>query len=150
MKSVTNIHWKDWCWSWNSHTWSTWCEELTHLRGPWCCERLRAGERGDRGWDGWMASPAQRTWVSVDSGCWWWSRRPGVLWFVGSQRVRHHWATELNWTPVASALKMYSLLLRHQEISMNTNLPNFFLLLFEIQEIKQYGYNLAIIEKYTL
>ena len=76
-----------------------WCEELTHLKRPWCWERLRAGGEGDnRGWDGWMASPTQWTWVWVDSGSWWWTGRPGVLWFMGSQRVRHDWATELNWT----------------------------------------------------
>ena len=54
--------------------------------------------RDDRGWDGWMASPTQWTWVWVDSRSWWWTGRPGVLLFMGSQRVRHDWATELNWT----------------------------------------------------
>ena len=59
----------------------------------------RQEEKGDdRGWDGWMASPTQWTWVWVDSGSWWWTGRPGVLWFMGSQRVGHDWATELNWT----------------------------------------------------
>ena len=62
-------HWKDWCWSWNSNTWATWCEELTHLKRPWCWERLRAGGEGDdRGWDGWMASPTRWIWVWVNSG----------------------------------------------------------------------------------
>ena len=56
------------------------------------------GEGDDRGWDGWMASPTQWTRVWVDSGSWWWTGRPGVLWFMGSQRVGHNWATELNWT----------------------------------------------------
>ena len=51
-----------------------------------------------RGWDGWMTSPTQWTWVWVNSGSWWWTGRPGVLWFMGSQRVGHDWATELNWT----------------------------------------------------
>ena len=46
-KSVLNIHWKDWCWSWNSNTLATWCEELTHLKRPWCWERLKAGGEGD-------------------------------------------------------------------------------------------------------
>ena len=41
--------------------------------------------RDDRGWDGWMASPTQRTWVWANSGSWWWTGRPGVLWFIGSQ-----------------------------------------------------------------
>ena len=51
----------------------------------------------DRGWDGWMASPTQQTWVWVDSGSWWWTGRPGVLRLMGLQRVRHDWVTELNW-----------------------------------------------------
>ena len=52
-KSVLNIHWKDWCWSWNSNTLATWCEELTHWKRPWCWERSKAGGEGhNRGWDG--------------------------------------------------------------------------------------------------
>ena len=67
-KSVLNIHWKDWCWSWNSNTFATWCEELTHWKRPWCWERLKAwGEGDDRGWDGWMASSTQWTWVWANS-----------------------------------------------------------------------------------
>ena len=63
-QSILNIHWKDWCWSWNSNTLATWCEELTHWKRPWFCERLKAGGEGDdRGWDGWMASLTQWTWV---------------------------------------------------------------------------------------
>ena len=54
--------------------------------------------RDDRRLDGWMASPTQWTWVWVGSGSWWWTGRPGVLRFMGSQRVRHDRATELNWT----------------------------------------------------
>ena len=53
--------------------------------------------RGCRGWDGWMASLTQWTQGWVDSWSWWWTGRPGVLWFMGSQRVRHGWVTELNW-----------------------------------------------------
>ena len=56
------------------------------------------GEGDDRGWDGWMASLTQWTWVWVNSGSWWWTGRPGMLQFMGSQRVRHNWVTELNWT----------------------------------------------------
>ena len=68
----------------NSNILATWCEELTHLKRPWYWERLRAGGEGDdRGWDGWMASPNQWTWVWVDSGSWWWTGRPGVLEFMG-------------------------------------------------------------------
>ena len=65
-RSVLRIHWKNWCWSWNSNTLATCCEELTHLQRPWWCKRLRAGEEGDdRGWDGWMTSLTQWTWVWV-------------------------------------------------------------------------------------
>ena len=53
-----------WCWHWNSNILATWCEEPTHWKRPWCWERFRAGrEGGDRGWDGWMASMTQWTWV---------------------------------------------------------------------------------------
>ena len=69
------------------------------LKRSWCWERLRAGGEGDdKGWDGWMASPTQWTWVWVDSGSWWWTGRPSVLQFMGLQRVRNDWVTELNWT----------------------------------------------------
>ena len=68
-KSVLNVHWKDCCWSWSSNTLATWCEELTHWKSPWCWERVRAGGEGDgRGWDGWMASPTQWTWIWANSG----------------------------------------------------------------------------------
>ena len=89
-----------------SHVWHFQrCKELTHLKRPWCWERLRAGGEGDeRGWDGWMASPTWWTWVWVDSSSWWWTVRPGVLRFMGSKRIRHDWATELNWTEVDSNL----------------------------------------------
>ena len=94
-----NIHWKDWCWSWNSNTLALWCEELAHWKRPWYWERLKVGGDGDdRGWDGWMAPPNQWTCVWVNSGSWWWTGRPGVLQFMGSQRVGHGWATELKWT----------------------------------------------------
>ena len=97
-KSVLNIHWKDWCWSWNSNTLANQCKKLTQWKKPWCWERLKAeGEGNDRGWHGWMASPTQWTWVWVGSGSWWWTGRPGVLQSMGLQRVRHDWATELNW-----------------------------------------------------
>ena len=72
-------------------------EELTHWK------RLMLGGIGgrrradDRRWDGWMASLTWLTWVWVNSGSWWWTGRPGVLWFMGLQRVRHDWATEMNW-----------------------------------------------------
>ena len=99
IQSVLNVHWKNWCWSWNSKTLATWCKELTHLKRPWCWERLKAGgERDDRGWDGWMASPTQWTWVWVNSKSWWWTGKPVVLESMESQRVGQDWATELKWT----------------------------------------------------
>ena len=70
-----------------------------YLEKPWCWERLKAGGEGDdRGWDGWMASPTQWTWVWVDSGSWWWTGRPGVLQSIESQRVEHDLVTETNWS----------------------------------------------------
>ena len=91
------LHW----WSWplwrfplskliNVFYGATSCEELTHWKRPWCWEGLGAGGKGDdRGWDGWMASPIQWKLVWVNSGRWWWTGRPGVLRFMGSQRVGH-------------------------------------------------------------
>ena len=55
------------------------------------------GEGNDREWDGWMASPTRWTWVWIDSGSWWWTGKPGMLQSIGSQKVGHDWATELNW-----------------------------------------------------
>ena len=71
----------------------------SNWKRPWCWERLGAGGEGDdRGWDGWMTSPTQRTWVWVNYGSWWWTGMPGVLGFMGSQRVGHDWQTKLNCT----------------------------------------------------
>ena len=77
----------------------TWCEGLPHLKRPWCWERLKVRrEGGYRGWGSWMVSLTQRIWVWVNSGSWWWTWKPGVLQFMGSQRVGHDWVTKLNWT----------------------------------------------------
>ena len=82
--------------------------ELTHWKRPWCWEGLGAGGEGDDwGWDGWMASLIWWTWVWVNSGSWWWTGRPGVLRFMGSQRVGHDWATELNWTDLNTLLSSF-------------------------------------------
>ena len=94
-----NIRWKDWCWSWNSNTLATWCEELTHLKRPWCWERLKAGGEGmrrrRRGWDGWMASPTRWTWVWTSSRSWWWTGKPGIHGIAKSWTWLSNW-TELN------------------------------------------------------
>ena len=69
----------------------------SHWKRPWCWERLKArGDRDDRWWDGWMVSLARWTWVWASSGSWWWTGKSGMLQSMGSQRVRHNWATELN------------------------------------------------------
>ena len=105
-KSVLDIHWKDWYWSWNSNTLATWCEKLPHWESPWCWESLKAGEeRDDRRWDGWMASLTQWTWVWASSGSWWWTGKPGMLQFMGlqSQAQLSNW-TELNWTKTTRIL----------------------------------------------
>ena len=97
-RSVLSVHWKDWCWSWNSNTLATLCEELTHWKSSWCWERLKVGEGDNRGWDGWMASPTQWTWVWASSGSWWWTAKPGVLRSLGLQsQTRQSYWIELNW-----------------------------------------------------
>ena len=74
-------------------------QRVDSLERLWWWEGLGAGGKGDdRGWDGWMASLTRWTWVWVNSGSWWWTGRPGMLRFIGSQRVGHNRATELNWT----------------------------------------------------
>ena len=118
-KSVLNIHWRDWCWSWNSNTLATWCKELTHLKRLWLWERLKVGVEGDdRGWDGFMASLTQWTWVCVNSGRWCWTGKPGTLQpFMGLQKVGHDRVTELNWLNVSQDSKFFSCLHRaHQMI----------------------------------
>ena len=72
------------------------------MQRPWCWETLKAGERDNRGWDGWMASLTQWIWIWVNSGSWWWKRRPGMLHSKRLQRVRHDWATELNFCHLRS------------------------------------------------
>jgi len=99
---------------------------------PWCWERLKAGEGDDRRWDGWMASLTQWTWVWVNSRRWWWTGKPGMLQSMGLQRVRHDWATELNWTSQTS-LPMLSTLVN--SITVNWLLIILHLLLLSLQAI---------------
>ena len=116
-RSVLGVHWKDWCWSWNSSSLATSWEDLTHWKRLLCWEGLGAGGEGDnRGWDGWMASPTGWTWVWVNVGSWWWTGRHGVLHFMGSQRIRRHWVTELNWTEY-SVMFMYHNLYIHLSVN---------------------------------
>ena len=68
-----------------------------YLKRPWCWARLKVGGEGeDRGWDSWMASLMRWAWVWVNSASWWWTRKPGMLQSMGSQRVGHDWLTDLN------------------------------------------------------
>ena len=118
-----NVHWKDWCWSWNSNTLATWFKELNSCflvyvlpkRAPknwllgkdWCWKRLKAGEeRDDRRWDGWMASPTWWTWVWASFGSWWWEGKPGVLQFMASQS----WAWLSDWTELSHILNWKSII----------------------------------------
>ena len=70
----------------------------------------------DRGWDGWMASLTRWTWVWVNSGSWWWTGRPGLLQFMGSQRAGHDWATKLNWTEYSNVY-MYHIFCIHSSVN---------------------------------
>ena len=86
---------EDWCWNQNSQYFGHMMQNSDSLEKTLMLESLKAGGEGDdRGWDDWMASPTQWTWVWMDSGSWWWTGRPGVLRFMGSQRVCH--LTELS------------------------------------------------------
>ena len=110
---------------------ATWCEGLTHLKRPWCWERLKAGgEEDNRGWDGRMASPTQWTWVWVNSGSWWWTGRPGMLQSMGSQRVGHDWMTELNWEQY-----IYTTLPKY--VICNNNMPNWLFHNIHFKNIKK-------------
>ena len=100
---VLSVHWKDWWWSWNSNTMATWCEELTHLKRPWCWERLKAGGEGDnRGWDDWMVSPTQWTWVWVNSGVG--NGQGGLACCSG---VAKSWTQMSNWTELNWRIDQY-------------------------------------------
>ena len=80
-------------------------QRIDSLKKTLMLGKIEGGRRrGDRGWDGWMASLTQWTWVWVNSGSWWWRGRPGVLQSMGSQRVGHDWVTELNWTELRHSL----------------------------------------------
>ena len=91
---------------------------------PWCWERLKEGREGDyRGWDGWMASQTQWTWVWVNSGSWWWTGRPGMLQSMQSQRVKQDWVTELNWSCVTHAFSVFSDVLTSRDFLIEERIP---------------------------
>ena len=104
-RSVLGVHC---CWSWNSNTLATWYKELTHLKRPWCWERLGAGGEGDdRGWDGFMASMIHWARIWVDSGSWWWTGRSGILQFMGLQN--RTWLQLSDWTDILKFLSFFVL-----------------------------------------
>ena len=87
--------WKDWFWSWNSNTLAICCEELTHLKWPWCWKKLNVGGEGDDENEmAWWYHQLNGHKFWVNSGSWWWTGRPGVLQSMGSQRIGHNWVTE--------------------------------------------------------
>ena len=108
----------NWCWSWSSNTLPTGHEELTHLKRPWCWERLKAGGEGDnRGWDGWVASPTRWTRVWASSRSWQRTGKPGVLQSMESQSQ-----TQLNdWTEPLLLIDIY---LTISIIDLNVNISN--------------------------
>ena len=76
----------------------SWYKEPIYYKRPWCWERLKAGGEGDnRGWDDWMASPTQWTWVWASSGCWWWTGKPGMLQSMGVTKI---WIRLSDWSEV--------------------------------------------------
>ena len=95
-----------------------------HWKRLWCWEGLGAGGEGDdRGWDGWMASPTRWTWVWVNSRSWWWTGRPGMLWFMGSQKVGHNWATELKPSFISLNLILSEMILATSKSKPNLKWP---------------------------
>ena len=98
-KSVLNIHWKDWSWSWNSKTFANWWKNWLICKDPDAGKDWRQEGKGKtEAWEWWMSSPILWTGIWVSSGSWWWTGKPGLLQSMGSERVWHNWATELNWT----------------------------------------------------
>ena len=108
-----------------NNTLATWYKELIHWKNPWCWEILKAGGGDDGVWDGWMTSPTQWTWVWASSGSWWWTGKPHVLQSIGSQRVGHVWANEMNWTDDSDCLNLTRLPLWPSMWSILENVPGF-------------------------
>ena len=105
LKEISPECWEDWCWSWKSNTLATWCEELTHLKRPWCWERLKAGGEGDdSGWNGWIVSPTWWAWVWVSSKV---GDGQGCLAFCSPWGRKELDMTEwlkLNWTDISNCV----------------------------------------------
>ena len=138
MKSVLNINWKEWCWSWSSNTLVTWYEEPYSSEKTLMLGKIEGGRRrNDRGWDGSMASLIWWTWVWAGSGSWWWTGKPGLLESMGSQSQTQlsNW-TELNWeiletknttTKMKNSLARLDIRMQRKEsvnLKVEKNLPN--------------------------
>ena len=110
-KSVLNIHWKYWCWSWSSKALATWYEELTCWKRLWCLEILKTGGKGQQRMR-WLDGITWQTWVWINSRSWWWTGKPGVLQSTGSQSWTwlRNW-TELNWLLDTSLSKFQELVM---------------------------------------
>ena len=103
-----------------------WPPDLKNWLGgkdPYAGKNWRQKQKGmTEDWDGWMASLTQWTWIWVNSGSWWWTGRPGVLQSMGSQRVRHNWATELNSTHINKMTGRSVLrVITRENFTINTN-----------------------------
>ena len=104
-KSILNIHWKDWCWSWSSNTLATWCKELAHWKRPWCWERLKAGREGDdRGGDGWMASTNSMDLSLSELQAW----RAAVYGVAKSRKQMSDWTTKCESPPLQATCQNLS------------------------------------------
>ena len=109
----------------SSNNLATWCKGLTHGKWLWCWERLKAGGgRDDRGWNGWMASMTQCTWVS--SGRWWRTEKPGMLQSMGSPGVGQEWTTEEQVKNPALLTMFQQILWRSWEVNSHTFLNTLF------------------------
>ena len=103
--------------SWSSNTLATWWEDLNHWKIPWCWERLRAGGEGSgRGWDGWMASPTQWTWVWASSGKWW---RTGEAWCAAIHGAAKSRTQLSDWT---TTTKVYDSLSKYDWVTVKQRL----------------------------
>ena len=122
-KSTLNTHLKDWWWSWNPDTLATWCWETTLWKRSWCWERLTAGGKGgSRGWDGWLASLTQWSWLWAKSRRQWRAKEPGMPQSMGSQRVGLDLATEqqpqYSYTEITKMFRLPLVYLQPQRLSL--------------------------------
>ena len=107
-KSILNIHWKDWCWSWSSSSLATWCDKSSYWKKPWFWERLRAGgEGGDREWDGWMVSSNWWIWVWLNQH--WKAVNDSKAWCATVNRISKNGTWLSNWTTITTVYNYWNL-----------------------------------------